>query len=102
MTGNHSGHSLRPDIGFLELFASANTQVNIEANTFTYLSLMRLGGSITSLDQQSLYVFDETRWFYYLVGLANQPYSTIQAWRQWRGYLSLRSPAVLLLITPLD
>ena len=56
---------LRLDIGFLELFASANTQ----ANTCAYLSLMRLeGSSITLLDQQSLSVFDETRWFYCLVG----------------------------------
>jgi len=34
MTGNRSGHLLRPDIGFLELFASANTK----ANTCAYLS----------------------------------------------------------------
>jgi len=53
----------------LELFALAN---NIQANTCSYLSLMRLGGSsiTTSLDQQSLSVFDETGpFFYYLVGL---------------------------------
>jgi len=34
MTGNSSGHLLRPDIWFLELFAKANT----EANTCAYLS----------------------------------------------------------------
>jgi len=38
MTGNRSGHLLTPDIGFLELFASANTQANTEANTCPYLS----------------------------------------------------------------
>src|SRR6218665_303694 len=83
MTGNRSGHSLQPDIGFLELFASANTKANIEANTCAYLS------SITWLNQPSLSLFDETNFSITSLDQANQPCSTIQALR-W--YLSLMRP----------
>jgi len=55
--GTREWLEITPDIrsggisGFLELFASANTQANTEANTCAYLPLIRLGGSsITSLN----------------------------------------------------
>jgi len=39
MTGNHSGHLLRPDIRFFgTIRVWANNQANTEANTCAYLS----------------------------------------------------------------
>jgi len=73
MTGNRTGHSLQLDIGFLELFTSAYTQANTEANTCAYLSLMRLGGSSITSDQQSLSVFDETSSYLYYLVVPGQP-----------------------------
>src|SRR6218665_993171 len=64
---------------FFELFASANTQANAKANTCAYLSLMRLVGSSSSLDKQSLSVFNETSSSITSLDQANQPCSTIQA-----------------------
>ena len=91
MTGNRSlRHSLRPDIGLFRTIRLGIYPGKYRANTCAYLSLMRIGGSfITSLDQQSLFVFDETSSSITSLDQANQPCNTIQA---LRGYLFLMRP----------